>query len=323
MKNTEPQVIGLGALNVDHIYRVKRILIDGEAPVKEANSFPGGSAANTIYGLAKLGVNTGFVGAVGNDEDGKLLLRSFQNAGVATSGIKTIAGVRSGAGLCLTDDLNRRSLYISPGANDLLSEKDVAVVYVNHCQFLHVTSFVDNRQFKMTLKLLDRLSPAVKISFSPGNIYTSKGIDTLSPIIARSHVLFVNYEELHELTSKGMAAGSKQFLDMGCRIVAVTMGKGRKIGKTNAVCYIRSQDGEFAIERIKTRGMKVVDSTGAGDAFATGFLFGLIKGKTIDVCGQLGDLVARFCLTRPGAREGLPGFSELQKRYQQIYDKVL
>ena len=67
MSNIE--VVGLGALNVDHMYRVERILDDGETVVNEAKSFPGGSAANTIYGLAKLGVNTGYTGVVGDDEE--------------------------------------------------------------------------------------------------------------------------------------------------------------------------------------------------------------------------------------------------------------
>ena len=53
---SNPEVVGLGALNIDYLYRVERILDNGEAVVNEAKSFPGGSAANTIYGLAKLGV---------------------------------------------------------------------------------------------------------------------------------------------------------------------------------------------------------------------------------------------------------------------------
>ncbi len=68
MSNIE--VVGLGALNIDRIYQVERILDDGEAVVGEAVSFPGGSAANTIYGLAKLGVDTGFTGVVGDDAEG-------------------------------------------------------------------------------------------------------------------------------------------------------------------------------------------------------------------------------------------------------------
>ena len=57
MNNIE--VVGLGALNIDHFYRVERILEDGESVVTAVESYPGGSAANTIYGLAKLGLSTG------------------------------------------------------------------------------------------------------------------------------------------------------------------------------------------------------------------------------------------------------------------------
>ena len=75
MSNVE--VVGLGALNIDHLYRVERILDDGEAVVNEAKSFPGGSAANTIYGLARLGVNTGYTGVVGDDAKVKYCSRIF------------------------------------------------------------------------------------------------------------------------------------------------------------------------------------------------------------------------------------------------------
>ena len=55
------EVVGLGALNIDRVYQVERILDDGETVVDKTESFPGGSAANTVYGLARLGVSAGFV----------------------------------------------------------------------------------------------------------------------------------------------------------------------------------------------------------------------------------------------------------------------
>ena len=76
------EVVGLGALNIDYLYQVERILDDGEAVIDEAKSSPGGSAANTIYGLAKLGVKAGFTGVVGDDAEGRVLLEDFQRAGV-------------------------------------------------------------------------------------------------------------------------------------------------------------------------------------------------------------------------------------------------
>ncbi|GAH25417.1 unnamed protein product, partial [marine sediment metagenome] len=63
--------------------------------------------------------------------------------------------------------------------------------------------------------------------------------------------------------------------------------------------------------------------TGAGDAFATGFLYGLVKGKGLEECGCLGDIVAQFSITKVGAREGLPTSTELSQRYQEVYNKQL
>ena len=118
------EIVGLGALNIDHIYQVERILTDGEAVVNRSVSSPGGSAANTIYGLAKLGVGAGFIGAIGDDAEGKMLLQDFQKVGVDISQIRVKQKAKTGSVLCLTDRLGRRSLYVIPGANNLLAIDD-------------------------------------------------------------------------------------------------------------------------------------------------------------------------------------------------------
>src|SRR3990172_4921603 len=114
------EVIGLGAMNLDHLYWVERLLTDGEAPVLETAICPGGSAANTIYGLARLGVLTGYVGAVGDDEAGRLLVADLAEAGVDTGHIM-VKEASSGATLILSDRRGHRAIYIVPGANSLLS----------------------------------------------------------------------------------------------------------------------------------------------------------------------------------------------------------
>ena len=128
------EVIGLGALNIAHIYQVERILGDGEAVVNKAGFYPGGSAANTIYGLAKLRVNTGFAGVVGGDIEGKKSLHDFQKIGVNISQIKVKRGVKTGSTLCLSDSLGKRSLYVSPGANNLLTIDDLDSDYINQAR---------------------------------------------------------------------------------------------------------------------------------------------------------------------------------------------
>lgn len=325
MSNIE--VVGLGALNVDHLYRVERILDDGEAVVNEAKSFPGGSAANTIYGLARLEVYTGYTGVVGDDEGGKILLQDFRKVGVDTSQIRVKHGVKTGSVLCLSDRLGRRSLYVIPGTNSLLTMDDLDLTYINQAKWLHLSSFADDRQFKVLLELIDRLDSSVKLSFAPGVLHAIKELKALSPILNRTHLLFVNQREIRHLTGESIIAGAKSCLKQGCHTVVVTLGKGMRLklgGRTaTAVSYIRDAENEYAIKPSSQDIVSEVDTTGAGDAFAAGFLYGLLKGKEIYECGCLGDIVARFSLTKLGAREGLPTFTELAQRYHELYNQQL
>ena len=329
MSNTE--VVGLGALNIDHIYQVEHILDDGEAIVNESKSSPGGSAANTIHGLAKLGVNTGFVGIVGDDAEGKILIQDFEKVGVDTSQIKVKPNAKTGSVLCLSDKLGRRSLYVSPEANSLLTVDDLDLDYMNQARWLHISSFADDRQFKMLLELVNRLDLSTKISFAPGALYAIKGLKALTPVLGRTHVLFINQDEIRQLTGKDVVAGAETCLEQGCHIVAVTLGSGMRLElgeettrrTATAVGYIRDARNEYIIEPHSQDMASEVDTTGAGDAFATGFVYGLLKGKGLKECGLLGDIVARLSTNKIGARQGLPTLNQLTQRYRELHDREI
>jgi len=324
------EVVGLGALNIDRVYQVERILDDGETVVDKTESFPGGSAANTIYGLARLGIRAGFTGMVGDDAEGRILIEDFKKVGVDTSHISVTSKERTGSVLCLSDRQGRRSLYVSPGANNLLTMDSLDPAYINRARLLHLSSFAGDKQFKMSLDLLDTLNSQSKLGFSPGALYTRKGLKALSPIIGRTDVLFTNYDEINELTGGDVISGAERCLELGCKIVVVTLGKGAKLETGSgtgrriltAICYIRDYKNEYivpATEQHRIAG----DTTGAGDAFAVGFLYGFINGKGLKECGRLGDIVARFSLTRLGARQGLPTLNQLTQRYQELYQRPL
>ena len=315
-------VIGLGAMNMDRVYRVERILDDGESLVEEAKSFPGGSAANTIYGLAKLGVKTGFVGTVGDDADGETLLRDLQEAGTDTGQIRIKAEAKTGTALCFSDKLGRRSIYLLPGANKLLTADDLEIDYINRAGMLHLSSFADDRQFKVILELVDKLDASVRLSFAPGALYAVKGVKALKPILAKTHVLFVNRNEIQQLTGEDIADGAEACLKQGCNTVVVTLGKGASYKGTAASSYIKDTRREYTIES-KPRAAAEIDTTGAGDAFAAGFLFGLLNGKDPRECGHLGDIAAQFSITGTGARDGLPTLAELSQRYHKLYQRQL
>ena len=311
------QIVGVGALNIDHIYKVARILDDGEAVVETAEVFPGGSAANTIYGLGKLGVSAGFGGAVGDDAEGTMLLRDFEGD---TRRIKVKPKAKTGSVICLSDGRDKRSLYVLPGANNLLTINDLDLSYINGAKMLHLSSFADDRQFKMSLELVNQLDDSVRLSFAPGALYAVKGLEALTPILRRTYTLFINRDEIKQLTGEDVIKGAARCLQAGCRWVAVTLGKGASIKNTTASGYIRDARNEYIIEAEAGEGK---DTTGAGDAFAAGFLYGLVNDKDLEECGRLGDIIAKFCIGKTGAREGLPTLKELTRRYRQLYKKEL
>ena len=119
-------VIGFGALNVDKLCHVDSIARGGEESfILTMNEAPGGSAANTIVGLARLGVKTGFLGKVADDHEGQLLLGDFRNEGVNIDGIAIVREGHSGNVTAYVDKTGERALYVHPSVNDSLSLEDI------------------------------------------------------------------------------------------------------------------------------------------------------------------------------------------------------
>jgi len=322
------EVVGIGAMNMDQLYGVERILVDGEASVKEFSFHPGGSAANTIYGMAKLGVRTAFIGALGDDEIGEALAEDFAKVGVDVSRIRVKKGAKTGSALCLSDNQGRRSLYIMPGANSLLEIEDIDLEYINQAKILCLSSFVHESQFELQKRVIAQLNRSVKISFAPGSIYTVKGIQQIAPLLNKTYLLFINRSEMRQLTGEDFAAGAKKCLEQGCHIVVTTLGNAetkltRKTSRATLVAHILSSEGEYLIESKVKPAAPIVDTTGAGDAFAAGFLYGFLKGKDLRQCGFLGDIMARFCISKRGAREGLPSLAELSQEYYVSFGQRL
>jgi ribokinase len=296
--------VGCGALNLDRLFKVQRITKgDEEVAIEDTQEEPGGSAANTIYALGKLNKKTGFIGSVGEDFEGKMVIESLNSVGVDTSQIKIKPKIRTGLVIGIVDAFGERSLYITPGANSTLGFNEVDMGFISGSDFFHITSFVDDRQLEVQKKIVETLNENTKLSFSPGSLYAKKGYEALSSTIRKTHVLFLNEVEVKILTGYGSYQEASEFLlDKGCKIVVVTLGeKG---------CYITDGSQTEHIDAVKT---DVVDTTGAGDAFCAGFLFGLSLGRELTQCGKIGNFVASRCITKIGARSGLPDIKELEE----------
>lgn len=295
-------VIGFGALNVDKLYRVERIARAGEESfITGYDESPGGSAANTVVGLARLGIKVGYIGKVAKDREGKLQLKSLREENVDTNGVVVSKEGRSGVVMGFVDKKGERTLYVDPGVNDTLGFEEIDRAYASDTKFLHLTSFVGEKPFEAQKKLLKTLKE-VEVSFDPGELYMRKGFPALRPIIRKSFVVFPNESELKILTGEDYRAGSKILVKEGVRLVAVKLGeKG---------CYVTDGRGEYLIDAYRVR---VVDTTGAGDAYCAGFLYGLVMGRDLYTCGRLGNFVASRKIGKIGAREGLPRLPALRE----------
>ena len=294
-------VIGMGALNVDKLYIVNQIAQrDCESSILDSLEVCGGSAANTMVGLARLGLKVGYIGKVARDREGRLLLRDFEKAEVDTEGIAVAKSGKSGIVIGFVDNKGERALYVDAGVNGKIDFSEINLKYANDTSFMHMTSFVGKEAFQVQKKLVTSLSRSVKLSLDPGELYAKKGLVELKPIIKRCFAIFPNEHELKLLTGEGYKKGARRLLDEGTKVVAVKLGpKG---------CYVTDGKEEHLIRRFPA---KVVDTTGAGDAFCAGFLYGLVKNKNLAQCGRLGNFVASKCIQKVGARAGLPYQTDL------------
>ncbi|MFW6110928.1 MAG: carbohydrate kinase family protein [Thermoproteota archaeon] len=301
---TKFDVVGFGALNMDKLFRVNKIATaDEESYVTHITETCGGSAANTMVGLARLGDKVGFLGKVAVDQEGKKLIKDFQKEGVDTQGIKITQQGRSGTVMGFVDDQGERALYVNGGANETLDLKDLDLQYASTTSFIHLTSFVSETSFQTQKQYVQKLPPEVKLSLDPGSLYTRKG-EALNSLIPQTYVLMPNQKELCLLTGRTeYKEGAKLLLEKGVKVVAVKLGEEG--------CYVSNGEENLLVPGFE---VDVIDTTGAGDAFCAGFLHGLLQKKDLYQCGRMANFVASRCTTEMGGRKGLPYLKDLPNK---------
>lgn len=312
-------IVGVGSLNQDLIYEVEglevagRSFTPGASVVGTAEQYKavleevsreghlllrsgGGSAANAVYSMSRMGFSTGFIGTVGNDEEGDFLIKSMGK--VDCSHVKRTA--RTGACISLIAERDR-SLILLPNANDDLAITKEDVEYANGFSIVHVTSFVSGSALQEQIKLVSSLDEAIMVSFDPGSVYAKKGLDAIHPIIKRCGIMFVNEQELRTITGQNGVAGVGDLMRMGPKVVVLKMGAaGSTVFSGGANHFIPSKR------------VKVVDKTGAGDVYASGFLAGVLRGWTVEDCAEFATRAAAVSIASAG-REGYPDARMLER----------
>ncbi|MCC7551141.1 MAG: carbohydrate kinase family protein [Methanobacterium sp.] len=296
-------VIGFGALNLDRLFQVNKIACkDEEGYIEDLHESCGGSAANTIIGLSRLGMETGFLGKVASDREGKTLMENLKSEGVDTEGIIQSPTGRSGTVHGYVDLEGERALYVDPGVNDNITINEINQDYASSTRLIHLTSFV-GKSIKAQEALLDIIPDEVKVSLDPGMIYATKGIKSLEKILQRTNIMLLNHMELELLVPEieGQENKINSLLDFGIQVLVVKQGvKG---------CSVTDGIRTYQLEAFT---VNCQDTTGAGDAFNSGFLYGFLEGKNLKESAMIGNFVASYCVQELGATTGLPSKSVLR-----------
>ena len=278
------EVIGFGALNVDKLYSVDNIVTkDEESFITSQKDTPGGSAANTIIGLSRLGCSTSIIGKIAEDDEGDLIEYNLAINGVYSNNL--IYSDKGSTGKCLgfVDRNGERCLYIDPGVNDEIKIDEINTLNIMRCKIMHYTSFVGD-SFKTQIELLEKINDSTILSFDPGMLYVQKGFDELKPILDRTNILLINEQELRLLCNNNNDSLDELaiiFLDLGIETVVVKRGsKGVFAINNSEECNVEAYE------------CNVVDTTGAGDSFNSGFLYSFLKGYDLEKSCKIGNWVA-------------------------------
>jgi len=285
---------------------VKSRLVKEETSKFRKRMTSGGSAANTIHGLSMLGAKAGFIGSVGKDETGDFFENDMKKAGVRTMLLRR--KTETGTAVALISGDSERTFATYLGAAVELSSRDLKPEFFKPFQILYMEGYLitDRGLVEKACKTARANRMKIALDLASYNVVDAK-IDDFRYIISEYvDILFANEEEARSYTGSAPA----EALDQLSRQVEVAVVKTGRDGS-----LIRR--GREAV-RIGTLPVLCRDSTGAGDLYASGFLYGYANGLPLDKCGALGAHLAGNVIKMVGARLPDRRWPEIKKRVERI-----
>lgn len=289
-----------GFVNTDIICQVDAFAeVDQETEVSNLQFLPGGSAANVAVGLSRLGEEVYFLGAVGQHAYTSFLLDSMEK--VRRDHIQIVDDVSSGMVMVLVDQEGLRTMYTYPGANVQYEVNRIPEDFCQELDFLHLSS--PHLSIAGQLFAWKERNPRLRISFDPSSLLTKKGLKPLEPLLSQTDILFVNRSELQDLVGDQEMEDALQDLHRrGAKEIFVKMG-GEGALYSSAVPGTGSARTSIFLPSLP---VKAVDSTGSGDAFAVGVLYGFLRGWEKEKILRAGITLGARVVQQVGARTGLP-----------------
>jgi sugar/nucleoside kinase (ribokinase family) len=266
----------------------------------------GGSVANAINGIAGLGVSCGYIGSIGKDELGSLFKNDMLKYGINTLLKHSELPTGRAVGIVSPDGERTFATYLG-AAVDLRAEDIIPEQFRGFDLFFIEGYLVFNQSLIMSAASLAK-SAGLKtaLDLSSFNVVEAN-IDTLNDLVDHYiDILFANEEEAKSFTGLGPEDALSNIASR-CDIAVV------KVGKEGA--FIQQGNRKIHVPALVN---KAIDTTGAGDYFASGFLAGLAKGYDLEKCGKLGSLLASKVIQVVGAELSVEDWDEIKKEEQKL-----
>ncbi len=309
-----PDIIVIGDVNVDVNLTIPAYPMPGNEAIATAiQMHTGGSAVNTAIALAKLDMDVGFIGRVGNDTLGQQVLRDLDATGVDCSHIQTDPRVSTGLIFIAVTVDGERTMFGARGANAFTEASEIDPAYFNHCRWLHLSgySFLSYHQHETLVAALDiaKNSAHTRVSLDIGTEPAMRARAKIMEVLPKVDVIFPNEAELILLSEgRSYEASLDYLIDHGAK--AIVTKRGRR-GSTLALSNKQVTLPPFDIV--------AKDSTGAGDSFNAGVVLGRLVGLSWEASTALGNALGGLATTQDGG-----GATMLQrKKVTQLIEKNL
>ena len=308
-------VICLGAALVDMVAQVERHpLDDDEVFVSDLKLLSGGAAANTAYSCAKIGLSSAFLGKLGkNDVFGAKIIEDFNEVNVNTTLIKYSKQYGTGSAYVALNKEGDRRIYAHSGAANYLSKEDVIEKELKASKIIFLSSLKNIEPFIEAAKIGEKNN--ITVILNPGMLIIDQGLENISELLKKIDILILSQREFRTLLNlkdrlddEIIRDKAKILLGYGMKTLIITMGdKG---------AFLLTNKKSELIPAMKIE--QVTDTTGAGDAFSAGFIYGFAQNLSFEFKDLkknviIGNFVGGKCIQELGARNGIPTSEELKQ----------
>lgn len=269
---------------------------------------PGGSASNTIRALSQMGISCGYIGKIGHDKTGNIFEQALSGCGIETHLLQG----ESPSGRCMSlisPDGERTMCTFLGAALEMRDEEITPDLFTGYdCLYIEGYLVQDHKLITQAVRTAKSCGLQVALDLASFNV-VEENLDFLHNLIAgQVDILFANEQEAAVFTGDSNPLESLDKIGKYCPIVVV------KVGRHGAYIKYRGKVEHVGIVASARR----VDTTGAGDYYAAGFLAGLCRGLTMEQCGTIGAVVSGHVIEVVGPTIDEHRWADIRKKIEEV-----